>query len=66
MGTTTIKSSPGGRTDSNSSQEDIMKWDQKNNVVLVQTSYNIESHEREDDASIRAKEQDWNRVRVHR
>ncbi|GAB7357646.1 hypothetical protein MBLNU459_g0142t1 [Dothideomycetes sp. NU459] len=49
MGVTTIKTSPVGSLSNNSSQENILGKDNKNDgFVSVQTTYEITSHQRED------------------
>lgn len=67
MGVTTIKTSPVGSISSNSSQENILHKDSKNDgFVSVQTTYEITSQERGDVASMAGTERGFNGIGVPR
>lgn len=67
MGITTIKTSPTGSLSNNSSQENILSKDSKNDgFVSVQTTYEITSQQRDDVASLAGNDKDYNGIGVPR
>ncbi|KAL1297480.1 hypothetical protein AAFC00_005003 [Neodothiora populina] len=58
LGTTTVKSITPRRANSTSSQENLVRMG-KDNVVYVQTTYDIQSHSRQDVDSVKVYDKDW-------